>query len=143
MNIQVPISSIMTTDLVMVKPDDKMQVVKDIMEVNGVHHVPVVINKKLVGLISKTDLFHFLKGMNYDAYQDLMNDVRLKNYKAEEIMTENLECLQPSDTIKKALEFFQKNRYHAIPIVDEDDNLKGIITTFDIVSMMLEEKVQP
>ena len=139
MNIKAPVSTIMTTDLMMVKTDDKVVVVRDIMEANGIHHVPVVNFNKLVGLISKSDLLHFLKGMNYNSYQDLMNDVRLKNYTAEEIMTEDLECLQPEDSIEKAIELFQKNRFHSIPIVKENNALVGILTTFDILNMIVEK----
>lgn len=141
MNIQAPISSIMTTDLVVVQTEDKVVIVRDIMDVNEIHHVPVVNFNKLVGLISKSDLLHFLKGMNYNSYQDLMNDVRLKNYTAEEIMTEDLECLQPEDSIEKALELFRKNRFHAIPIVKDDESLVGIITTFDIINLILEKEI--
>ena len=139
MNIQAPIATIMSTDLMMVQSDDKVVIVRDIMEANGIHHVPVVNFNKLVGLISKSDLLHFLKGMNYNSYQDLMNDVRLKNYIAAEIMTEDLECLQPEDSIEKAIELFQKNRFHAIPIVKGDNELIGILTTFDIINMIVEK----
>lgn len=139
MNIQAPVSSIMSTDLMVVQSDDKVVIVRDIMEINEIHHVPVVNFNKIVGLISKSDLLHFLKGMNYNSYQDLMNDVRLKNYIAEEIMTEDLECLQPEDSIEKAIELFQKNRFHAIPIVKDDHSLVGILTTFDIINMMVEK----
>ena len=139
MNIQAPISTIMTTDLMMVQSDDKVVIVKDIMEANGIHHVPVVDFNKLVGMISKSDLLHFLKGMNYNGYQDLMNDVRLKNYSAKEIMTEDLECLQPEDSIEKAINLFQKNRFHSIPVVKEDSSLVGILTTFDIINLITEK----
>jgi len=142
MNIQAPISTIMSSVLVMVNKDERLQKVKDVMDQNNVHHIPVVREDKLVGMISKTDLLHFLKGMSADLYQEHMNEVRLKNYLAEEIMTEDLECLKSNDTIQTALEYFKKNQYHAIPIVKEDDTIVGIVTTFDIVSMMLEEKTQ-
>lgn len=140
MNLSNPISTIMTTDLVMVEPDDKVKVVKDIMEANGIHHVPVVKYGKLVGMVSKTDLFYFLKGMSYDSYEEVLNNVRLKNYTAEEIMTESLDCLLPHESIEKALELFQRNRYHAIPIIKDNDDIVGILTTFDIVSLVLKEK---
>ncbi|MFK7773688.1 MAG: HPP family protein [Saprospiraceae bacterium] len=139
MNIQAPISSIMSTDLMVVQSEDKVVIVKDIMEVNGIHHVPVVNFNKLVGMISKSDLLHFLKGMNYNSYQDLMNDVRLKNYTAGEIMTGDLECLEPKDTIEKAIILFQKNRFHSIPIIEKDNSLVGILTTFDIINMIVEK----
>ena len=138
MNLQDPVSTIMSTHLITVQPDDKMQKVKDIMEDNDIHHVLVCKSNKLVGMISQTDLSHFLKGVSYDSYQDIMNSVRLKNYNAEEVMTEYLECISADDTIQKALEIFGKNKFHAIPIVKDNDEIEGIVTTFDIVNMLLE-----
>lgn len=142
MNLKDPISSYMTTDLMVVESDDKVLVVKNIMEDHNLHHVPVVRFNKLVGLISKSDLLYFLKGMSPDSYEGILNEVRVKNYIAEEIMTENLECLSPDDTIQKALELFQKNKFHAIPIVDDEDSLLGILTTFDIVNILLQKNVK-
>lgn len=141
MNLQAPVSSIMSTDLMVVANDDKVLVVKNIMEDHNLHHVPVVNFNKLVGLISKSDLLYFLKGMSPGSYEGIMNEVRVKNYIAEEIMTENLECLSPSDNIQKALELFQKNKFHAIPVVDEEDSILGILTSFDIVNVLLQENI--
>ena len=56
-----------------------------------------------------------------------------------EIMTQELDCLQADDKIITALELFQKNKYHAIPIVKEDDEIVGILTTFDIINLIMEE----
>ena len=64
MNVLDPVKSIMTTKLITVSTGDKLTVVKEIFDNNRIHHVPVVRYKELVGIISKTDFMHFLRGFN-------------------------------------------------------------------------------
>jgi len=139
MNVLAPVSSIMTTDLITVSGQDKLAVVKKIFDENKIHHVPVVRYKKILGLISNIDLLYFLKGLSKNSYENILNDIRLKNYMAEEIMTTGLATLKPTDRINVALRIFKENRFHAIPIVDEEE-LVGILTTYDIIKALSNDK---
>jgi acetoin utilization protein AcuB len=47
-------------------------------------------------------------------------------------MTKGLAVLESNDRIGVAIEIFKENLFHAIPIVD-DEELKGIVTTFDLI----------
>jgi len=48
--------------------------------------------------------------------------------------------LDPNDRINVALEIFMVNRFHAIPVV-ENDELIGILTTYDIIKALATEPV--
>ena len=141
MNVLAPVKSIMTTDLITVNPEDKLTTIKEIFETNNIHHIPVVRFKKLVGLVSKTDFVFFMRGFNRNEEDRFVNEARLRAYKAEDIMTTGLAKLNPGDRINVALEIFLVNRFHAIPVVVEDNDLVGIITTFDIIKALANEKV--
>ena len=54
------VGSIMTTNLITVGPSDTLQTVKDILISRRIHHVPVVEEGIMVGLVSIDDLFHAL-----------------------------------------------------------------------------------
>lgn len=140
MNLLAPISSIMTTNLITVNPQDKLEKVKAIFDEHNIHHLPVVRYKEIVGIISKTDLLYFLKGLGDDQYQAVLNTARLKNYNADQIMTTGLAKLESTDRINVALEVFKTNLFHAIPIVDNDE-LVGILTTYDIIDELSREEV--
>lgn len=140
MDILAPVSSIMTTDLITVNPKDNLKVVKEIFEGRRIHHLPVVRHKKIVGLISKTDLLHFLKGANPEK-EMARNERLLEEFVAEDIMTTGLAKLESDDRINVALEVFKENLFHAIPIVDGEE-LKGIVTTYDVISALSEDKVK-
>lgn len=132
MDLLAPVSTIMTTNLITVNPEDKLEVVKQIFDEHHIHHIPVVRFKKIVGLISDTDLKYFLKGFGGDDYGKALDSARLQTYKAEDIMTKGLAKVESSDRINVVLEVFKVNRFHAIPVVDNDE-LVGIVTTFDII----------
>ena len=137
MDLNAPISTIMSTDLLTVLPTDKLQMVKEIFETNRIHHIPVVRFRQMVGLISKTDLHHFYRGISKSKYDQLLEKSRLNNYTAEDIMTTGIAKLSSQDRIAVAIEVFKENLFHAIPIVD-DDELVGILTTFDIISALAD-----
>lgn len=128
----------MTKKMVTVVPGDSVSVVKDIFDQQRIHHIPVVKYRTLVGLISKSDFLHFLRGMETTPYDKLVEKSRLDHYKAEDIMTTGLATLEPNERLNVALQLFNENLFHAIPIV-EGEELVGILTTFDIIRALVEE----
>lgn len=133
MDLLAPVSTIMTKKLITVTPKDKLSVVKEIFDNNKIHHLPVVRYKSIVGMISKNDLLYFLKGATHgNGYEEMLNEARLNNYTADEIMTKGLAKVNSKERIGVAIEVFKANLFHAIPVVD-DDELVGILTTYDII----------
>jgi len=139
MNILNPISTIMSTDLITVNPSDKLEKVQAIFDEHRIHHIPVVRYTEIVGIISKTDLLYFLKGLGAKGSEKMLNHIRLTNYTAEAIMTTGIAKLSSTDRIDVALEVFKENLFHAIPIVD-DEKLVGIVTTYDIIEAIASSK---
>ncbi len=140
MNVLEPVKSLMTTKLITVNPKDKLTAVKEIFENNKIHHIPVVRYKEIVGIISKSDFLHFLRGFNRNEEDRFVNEARLRVYNAEDIMTSGLAKVSPDDRINVALEIFLENRFHAIPVIENGD-LVGIITTFDVIRELAGEEV--
>lgn len=125
-----PISSIMTRDLYTVSPDDNLEKVKDIFSEKHIHHMPVVENKDLVGLITTSDLLWLDE--SFDSY---------KYVKVGRVMTRKLAVLEPDDKIGTAAQVFLRNWFHALPIVKSGTKkLLGIVTTFDILSYSFKKE---
>jgi len=131
----------MSTKLVTVAPGDKLTALKEVFDENKIHHVPVVRYKALVGLVSKTDFLHFLRGFNRNEEDRFVNEARMRAYNVEDIMTKGIAKLNPGDRIDVALEIFLENRFHAIPVTNEEGDLEGILTTFDIIKAVSQSKV--
>lgn len=115
------VGSIMTTNLITVGPSDTLQTVKEILVGRRIHHVPVVEDGKLVGLVSIDDLFKL--NINHSEYI---------NTSVSSVMTKKLAKVESSDKIGTAAEVFMEHLFHALPVVD-DGVLVGIVTSFDIL----------
>jgi acetoin utilization protein AcuB len=140
MNIFAPVSSLMTDyhKLVTVAPEDPLSKVKAIFESHNFHHIPVVNFREIVGLVSKTDFEHFMGGASHYSEDRFVNDLRLERTHVSEIMTKRLGKVAPDDRINVVLEVFLINRFHALPVVDNNE-LVGIITPFDIMTALSKQ----
>ncbi len=136
MKLSTPVSQLMTRDVITVAPTDKLQVAKDWFGGQNMHHLPVMEEDKLVGILSKTDYLYFLRPINDESNEPYLNKLRLKNYTIEEAMSKRVVSINSSDTLKKALEILTENVFHALPVVDSG-RLVGIITSHDILFRLL------
>jgi len=138
MDFTAPVSRFMTHKLVTVIPGDRLTVVKEIFDNQRIHHIPVVKFTTLVGLISKMDFIHFIKGHAIMPHDEVTEQNLLEKYTAEDIMTKGIATLDSGERMNVALQVLSENLFHAIPIVD-DGQLVGMLTTLDIIKVLVEE----
>lgn len=129
------VDNIMTTDLMTVKPD---QIVRDVFELfNRVnyHHVPVVSDNKLVGIVSDRDvsrnLSHFYVAT--DMSVDSCADRELMDRCVSDIMTTDIVTIEKSTSIDCASILLLENNISCLPIVDDELLLEGLLTWKDIL----------
>lgn len=138
MDVLAPVSSIMSTSLTTLMQDEPLARAKELFEKENIHHIPVVGFRKIIGILSKSDLLHFMRGTIRGEGDEILERTRLRSWLVKEIMNEGVFCLQQKDTIIQALDIFKNNKIHCIPILDEE-SLVGIITPYDILMKVREE----
>ncbi len=121
------VRSIMTKDPVTVDANDSISRVTQIMFDNKLQQLPVVSNKKLVGMITSYDLWR-------------AGNVPSENQKASELMTNIVIKISPKDKVGTAAELFMDNRFKTLPVVNLDGELKGVITAFDVIRHTLKKE---
>jgi len=123
------IRSIMTKAPVTVSPEQTLAEVLGLFRKRHVHHIPVVKNEKLVGLVTTYDLWKLDKQQeNY------------KHIRVNEVMNTNLCKISPIDKVGTAAELLMDKRFHALPVVNLRGELKGIVTSFDIMKYTLNKE---
>ena len=132
-----PVSEIMTSKLITVIPTDSLDKVREIFETHKIHHIPVVRYTELQGMISKTDFYKAIHDSKFETEEsaNLENAKLFSNFKAEDLMTKHIVKISPDDVIGTAVEIFLENYFHAIPVVSEGGELKGIVSTYDIMKL--------
>ena len=131
---RIPISKIMSTDIVTVHEKQSFHEVAQLINEKSIRHVPVVSGNKIVGMLSKTDLdkISFVNTVDGEQLTTLMYDVLT----LAQVMNKNVLTIEHKDTIYDAALLLSENEFHALPVMDED-TLVGIVTTTDLIKFLL------
>jgi len=128
-----PIRSIMTTELVTVSPETTARDIKKLFDKNSFHHLPVVApGSKLKGIISREDVAKVAYILSLRTSGKTYSEKEYTSLTASDLMTQYPLSLDPDDTIGLAADIFLANKFHALPIID-DDELIGLVTTHDLL----------
>ncbi|MCB0600692.1 MAG: CBS domain-containing protein [Saprospiraceae bacterium] len=138
MNVNAPVSDYMSYPLYSVQPEDPLKLAQDLFQEHQIHHLLVTEEDRLMGILSYGDLLYLLNRMDNDGFEAYRNQVRLKNYKVNEIMSSKVITLQKDEPLLHALNLFLDKRINALPVMD-GDKLVGIITTRDIIKKLVKE----
>jgi CBS domain-containing protein/anti-sigma regulatory factor (Ser/Thr protein kinase) len=122
---ELKVDEVMTKDLITVTPDTRMEEALEIFRANRISGAPVLIDGKLVGVVSIEDLIHCLQ------INDLLSTVN--NYMTLKPLT-----VRGTDPIIEALKQFVNFHYGRLPVVDAENSLVGIITKGDITRGILK-----
>ncbi|GGF81822.1 CBS domain-containing protein [Alteromonas lipolytica] len=125
------IPSVMTHRVVTVHMDDSLAVVREIFEASGFHHLLVVEEDKLVGVISDRD---YLKAISpfIDSISERIRDRATLERKVHQIMTREVITLKATDSMVKAIELFNTHKISCLPVIDENEKPIGIVSWRDI-----------
>lgn len=130
-----PISEIMTSQVHHIDVNSNVIDARNLMEKYEIHHLPVLEQGKLVGLLSWNDLkqVEFLCEFIGDKIEE---GSIFKSLSIEELMTENVHFLEVDATTEQAVQIFSNASFHCLPIMDKGD-LVGMVTTKDVFSSFL------
>ena len=128
------IITIMTKNVVCVSPEQFLIDVKHIYEKKKWHHhIPVIENEALVGMVSLIDFMYHIAGAGISDDYKIYKELRVKD-----IMTQKPFYLTTSATIEDAAKVLTEGYYHAIPIL-ENNKIAGIVSTVDIIKFFLTD----
>jgi acetoin utilization protein AcuB len=130
------VSDYMTKEVRTVGRDSLLTEVKEVFDKNLFHHIPVVDEiGNIQGIISKSDLLLMMDwGVKLHIKgSEARNQNLLNSTLASEVMTENVMKVKESDTLQYCLDIFLENFFRALPVVDDQGKLVGLITVYDIL----------
>ena len=126
------ISKMMTKDVVTTHVAESVSDVRKRFAENGFHHVPVVSGKRLIGILSASDILGItVEGFgsderSMDAYLD-------HQFSIEGLMTTDVQTLRKDARVADAAEVLSSGEIHAVPIVGDDETLEGLVTSTDLI----------
>jgi CBS domain-containing protein len=90
--------------------------------------------QKLSGILSFSDLLLIKEwgGLNNKS-KDARNRILLNSNLAKDIMTPNPTTVSPQDTVGLAAEIFMDKNFKCLPVVDSENRVLGVLTTYDLI----------
>jgi CBS domain-containing protein len=127
----IAINRIMATDPVTIGPDESVAVARKLLEANGIHHLPVVEGGVLVGILSSSDLMklHVLR-----TRAEALDAITVSQVMEPEPVTLDIFA----DLVDVASKL-SEGGFHALPVVEADNVLVGIVTSTDLVNHLLRQ----
>ena len=132
------ISEIMTRRITAVAMDASVRLVRGIFEDMGFHQIPVVDRKKLVGIIYKNDLLHVISPY-VDTPSETERDRETLKKRAHQIMTREPVTVRPETFVISAAAVLVQEKVSALPVVDKNHKLVGIVTWRDLLRFFLDD----
>ncbi|MGB5243444.1 MAG: CBS domain-containing protein [Lutimonas sp.] len=131
-----PISKIMTKEVITLNLSNTLYTAEKRLKKNNIRHIPVVNGKRLMGMISLSDI---LRISFIDAYNEEGTvDTAIYNMMSiEDLMIKNLVTVPSHTTIYEVAKLLANKKFHSLPIVD-DEHLVGIVTTTDLLNYFVE-----
>jgi len=129
------VSKWMTKSLMTINPKDTIRHARERMAKYRVNQLPVVVDEKLVGIVTDRDVrdaypssLRLFYGKDVDEFGD--------SHTVEEIMTYHVVTVTPQSSLREAAQRLRRQRFGALPVV-EQGKLVGILTRSDVLDAML------
>lgn len=130
------VEQVMTTRLVTVEMDDRIPTLKEIFDHAPFHHLLVVEEGVLQGIISERDLLRVLSPY-VGTESESSRDVETTQRRAHQVMSRSPITISPNESIKEALALMLSHDIGCLPVIDEGV-LAGVFTINDGVRALIQ-----
>jgi len=126
------VSRSMTRKVITVDQEATIFDAQELLALNKIRHLPIVDkDRRLIGIVTDRDIRSALP------YKSLLEQSsekeKLSGIKVKDIMTKDPISISPTYTIQDALLLIQNSKVGALPVVDDDFKLKGILSVRDLL----------
>ena len=123
---QLKVKDVMTSILLVGTKDQTLRHIQALLRENKVAGIPIVEDKRLIGIVSTEDIINALDKGYIDS-------------PVEERMTKNVIHLQDDMPVSFAISYLNKYRYGRFPVLNKNHELVGILTSTDVIRALLIE----
>lgn len=121
------IFQIINPRLTQTTPDTPLKEVIRLMQANRSGYVVLAENKHVAGIFTEVDLARKVLGKDVDWNAPICT-----------FMTPNPVCLNPNDSVGKAIDIMGRERFYHIPLIDEHNELTGVISVRTLIRFLAE-----
>ena len=126
----------MKTEVITITKDEPMTAAKKFLKEKNIRHLPVVEDKKLIGLVTNMDIRN-AEGSPAPSLAIHELSYLLDKIRVDEIMTRHVITISPDISVEEAATLLHDNKIGCLPVV-EDGTLVGMLTENDVMEMLID-----
>ncbi len=129
----------MTASVISVTSDTAITTAHQIMKKNRIRRLPVVDDGKLVGIVTIGDIREASpSGATTLSIWEL--NYLWSQLKVQNVMTRKVHTVHQDDPMINAARIMLESKVSGLPVVDDADNLVGIVTESDVFRMVVKDQ---
>jgi CBS-domain-containing membrane protein len=138
---KIPVSDVMTKNVITVKKDADIHEVSRLLSENKVSGLPVVDDENhVIGVVTEADVLSMTGMKHGHTFKDIIRHIlgeplpeRKAGSRVEDVMTSPAITTKPDADIREVARILDERRIKRLPVVNEENKLIGIISRADIV----------
>jgi acetoin utilization protein AcuB len=130
------VSRTMTRKVITLDQESSILDAQELMAKNKIRHLPIIDkDRRLIGIITDRDI---RSALPYNPQREPGSEMESAHkLKVKDVMTKDPSSITPAYTIQDALLLIQNLKVGALPVVDDDQKLKGIISVRDLLGAFI------
>ena len=133
MNVQ----EIMVAEVVIVDMDTRLSSLNKILQQEKIHHLLVVENAELVGIVSDRDILRTISPF-LDTPNEQPKDRHTLDIKTHHIMSRNPITVSGDTSLREAIILLVSNDISCLPVINGENKIAGIITWKDLLEWSVD-----
>ena len=131
------VGSVMTKAVFTVRMDDTIGTMKEILRHAPFHHLLVVEDHRLVGILSDRDILKNISPF-LDTLSESMRDLSILNRRVHQFMTHKPITVTKETSAKAAADLLLKHHISCLPVVSSSGEIEGVVTWRDILKRYVQ-----
>ena len=149
----------MKKKVVTFKPNDSIFTVAKMLSKHGISGAPVVRSRKVVGVISKSDIIRYMRLKMPEENASMLHEIhalsilmitmikdhlefkrellKMSKIKVSELMSKDVVSISPQENIIEAATMMERHTVERLPVIDRG-RLVGIIARSDLIRALIE-----
>lgn len=127
------VKDIMIKNVLTIRVDAPFSRVEEIFRDHHIRHLPVVDkDNHLVGMVTQRDLYR-VATVRKTSQGEVFEKGELNSFVLRHVMAPDPVTLGPDNSVANAVQLMAEHKYGAIPIVDEEHRVIGIVSQIDVL----------
>ncbi len=132
------VGDVMERDFVSVRPEERLDLVEDVMRLGRIRHMPVIDRGRLVGIVTQRDLLAASLSNSLD-FENAERRRFMESVTVDEAMSLDPEVIGPEAPLREAAARMIERKIGCLPVVDHEQRVVGIITETDLIASAYAE----